>query len=111
MATRVATLRAKLDRTRERSHSPRLPVGMAQRAEAAAIVSRVMDPAQHPLVTRASCDALSIEPFQQRHHDASRTCERLAQLTYCGGGRFLVGYVHPPRHFPQNLLRPTPNPS
>src|SRR5206468_4203612 len=77
-ATRVAMLRAKLDRTRERSHPPRLPAGMTQRTEAAAIVSQVKDPAQHPFVSHASRNTVSIQPFQQRHHNTSRASQRLA---------------------------------
>src|SRR5206468_8750651 len=93
-ATRVAMLRAKLDRTRERSHPPRLPAGMARRTEAAAIVSQVTDPAQHPFVSHASRNTASIQPFQQRHHDTSRTSQRLAQLTYCGGSVFGNEFGH-----------------
>src|SRR5439155_18065104 len=78
-------LRAELDRTRERSHPPRLPAGMAQRREAAAIVSQVKDPAQHPFVSHASRNTVSIQPFQQRHHNTSRASQGLAQLAYRGG--------------------------
>jgi hypothetical protein len=55
---------------------------MAQRTEAGVIVSQVTAPAEHPFVPSAGCDAVEIEAFQQRHHDAPRTSQRLAQLAH-----------------------------
>ena len=57
---------------------------MAQRAEVAAIVSHVMGRAQHSLVPHASRDAVSIQPLEQRNHDAPRTLKHLTQLDRLG---------------------------
>src|SRR6476646_4028685 len=88
---------------RETTHQcamrPALKPGQLRRAFSASFnLARRSPPSsiasQGALVTHSPCEPLSIQLFQQRHHDASRTSKRLAQLTYCGGSVFGDEFGH-----------------
>src|SRR5438034_11419626 len=49
---------------------------------------------QVAFVTRPDCNAVVIEPFQQRYHDTSRASQRLAQLAHSCGSVFGNEFGH-----------------